>query len=123
MIELTSWMSVESLAKQNKLAWPDVAAIFDRSGSVYVGHRIRKGNRYRLRFSSSNKELLSSLLEFFDSGTLYCEHRSRGPYYRFEIVGRDAILDALEHILPYLSRRKSMAEEWIRDLGQLRIPF
>ena len=102
---------------QDRLTWAEVAKIFDRSGSLYVGHRYRKGNRYRLRFSSYNKLLLNRLRDLFDTGSLYSEARKRGDYYRFEVSSREATLEALERMLPFLERKGRMAEAWIRDWG------
>src|SRR2546425_3265574 len=95
--------------------WAEVSRVFDRSGSLYFGHRLRKGYRYRLRISSYDAQLLNDLTEFFGSGTVYTEHRKPGTYYRFELNSRTKILAALERMLPDLTRKKTTAEDWIRD--------
>lgn len=96
------------------LTWKEVASCFDQTGSLSIHHRNGKGNAYRLRIPGYDRRRLVQLRRIFGRGNISAERKPNGRnYYRLEIGGLAGTVETLEQLLPFLDKKKTLAEKWI----------
>jgi hypothetical protein len=91
--------------------WKDLANYFDESGNLSKEH----GWRSRLRICSYDRRLLKRFHRTIGSGSISEEQKPKGSYYRLEIEGASRVQTVLAKMLPFLEKKRAIAEEWLSE--------
>ncbi len=97
------------------ITWEVLTHYFDSTGNLSVHHRDGKGNHYRLRMSSYDKQLLEQFRKLLGRGSISREIKRRGTYYRLEVGGLAGTCEVLTKLLPHLRKKHKVAEQWLKD--------